>query len=937
VIPNDAIELLLPDADPERMDRARRVTTFLRLLASDAGSESTGPASAGSVRVSLERARQELELDTHRRIGAALSALLRHHLTEALGPDSFCSFGPPGLRPRTAWSQLEEVREERPGLPGVPEPGESALSVAVRLLESCRRLEVLGPDLALFEAHLCRALEGPRRGEAAFRRLLDASGDAPPAVWVGLIECTLDRGAVAAAAALLEESAVAVPQDRASGMAAGERLVRLRSWVRLLRDAPPGPSGVGAEAGTETSGGPIPVPLVELRERRPDWRAWLVGRPASARAARPETPRTASRSREHAGDRTDFGASVLGVFALQSDGSQVAVHLDVAPALQKQREDWLRERDGACTAPGELEQSIVARPEWAVRHRRAAEPLSGVLCEDALAVVLAPVLDDQGEVAGWLRLELEHHLVPSRARLELAAGAWRAAVLEARGRSLGCERPGPGMSACSEASAPRAGVGASDPRAAVLRELVEGLGIKTGQRGWWGFAVEGDRLERITGGGSLGPDSPDSPDSQRSPRSPRSPARVPADAPVLTRAVRSGSFVRYGSEDARGAHVALHPSTQSGLVVPLLGQGRVVGLVCIESARRRDLGAALERRLLERADAHMDPWTIARFRAWHVEHYGFDVHFEARHEVGADLLRDVLTAGRARAPVVVAGPPGSGKQVLARWIHFEGPRGGPLQLVSCRFRPADRALFEPGTLERAHQGTILLDGLDRLPRRHQRELIEHLSQCESQGSAPSSGTPRFLATMQAAPAEVFAAGRLLPDLARWFQRLHVVVPPLAERRDEFPGLVAVLLERFSKEEGVHAPRLDDPTLAMLWRQPWEGQVRELENLLYKLVVQHGGEDVHATQLERLARRLGFEWVRRASSREPDAELIRCALRSTRTGRGTLNKTRAALYLGWDPDTLVTRMKELGIDPSTLVDDPCARVSIVRNKTRRGSR
>jgi len=52
-------------------------------------------------------------------------------------------------------------------------------------------------------------------------------------------------------------------------------------------------------------------------------------------------------------------------------------------------------------------------------------------------------------------------------------------------------------------------------------------------------------------------------------------------------------------------------------------------------------------------------------------------------------------------------------------------------------------------------------------------------------------------------------------------------------------------------------------------------------------------------------------VRRASSRQPDPELLRAALAATANLRGTINKTRAALYLGWDPDTLVSRMEELG--------------------------
>jgi hypothetical protein len=62
----------------------------------------------------------------------------------------------------------------------------------------------------------------------------------------------------------------------------------------------------------------------------------------------------------------------------------------------------------------------------------------------------------------------------------------------------------------------------------------------------------------------------------------------------------------------------------------------------------------------------------------------------------------------------------------------------------------------------------------------------------------------------------------------------------------------------------------------------------------------------------VARRFQFELLRRVSSRHPEPELLRAALATTANLRGSINKTRAAMYLGWDPDTLVTRMTELGL-------------------------
>lgn len=413
MIPQDAIELLLPGAEPETADRARRVATFLRLLASDAG-----PTPAGSVRVSLERARGELEHDTLCRLGAAVADLLRHHLTGALGAESFCWLGRARMRPQSAWSLLEEAREERPGIAEVPEPGESALSVAARLFETARRLQLPRCDPSLFEAHLCRAKSGPRAGEEAFRALFEAGSElrGSAAALAGWVECALDRGAVAAAAVLLEENAALARSD--------DRLARLTSWVQLLRGVEPGRSSDLLDRGRTH----VPASLADLRDRRPEWLTWLAGR-------RAEMPHTAAggaievRCRE----RSDWGAVLLGVFALQQDGSQRALHLDVAPALQERLEAWLFERDGACGVSGQPERAVVVRPELIVWHRRDTDPLPGALGPASLALVLAPILDDMGEVAGWLRLEFEHHLVPARARLEALAAGWRTSVLAARG------------------------------------------------------------------------------------------------------------------------------------------------------------------------------------------------------------------------------------------------------------------------------------------------------------------------------------------------------------------------------------------------------------------------------------------------------------------------------------------------------------------------
>jgi len=107
----DILELLLPDAPPPVQDRARRITTFLRLLATDA--RSTSMVARGD---EVVRASEELERETRARTAAAIVALLAHHLGAGLTADTFTWFGEPALRYQDAWDRLAGLRERLPRL-----------------------------------------------------------------------------------------------------------------------------------------------------------------------------------------------------------------------------------------------------------------------------------------------------------------------------------------------------------------------------------------------------------------------------------------------------------------------------------------------------------------------------------------------------------------------------------------------------------------------------------------------------------------------------------------------------------------------------------------------------------------------------------------------------------------------------------------------------
>jgi len=108
--------------------------------------------------------------------------------------------------------------------------------------------------------------------------------------------------------------------------------------------------------------------------------------------------------------------------------------------------------------------------------------------------------------------------------------------------------------------------------------------------------------------------------------------------------------------------------------------------------------------------------------------------------------------------------------------------------------------------------------------------------------------------------------------------------------------------------------LEEEALAILWRQPWEGGVRELENFVYKLSNEALDRDfIDADLVCSVAEESRTELLVRIPSRHPRRSDLLSALASSQTLTGRVNKTRAARYLGWDPDTLVARMKDLHLE------------------------
>jgi len=239
-------------------------------------------------------------------------------------------------------------------------------------------------------------------------------------------------------------------------------------------------------------------------------------------------------------------------------------------------------------------------------------------------------------------------------------------------------------------------------------------------------------------------------------------------------------------------------------------------------------------------------------------------------------MREVLRAAEKTAasaiPVLIEGESGVGKELIARAIHGSGERRAkPFIAVNCGAIPenlVESVLFGhekgafTGATERhlgkfveASGGTLFLDEVGELPLPAQVKLLRALqeNQVEPVGARkPVKVDVRIIsATNRNLIADV-KAGRFREDL---FYRLHVfpiTVPPLRQRREEIPDLVRHFLARFCAEEGKRIHTVSAQALALLHKYRWPGNVRQLENAIFRAVVLADGDTLDTAEFPQIA-------------------------------------------------------------------------------------
>lgn len=308
----------------------------------------------------------------------------------------------------------------------------------------------------------------------------------------------------------------------------------------------------------------------------------------------------------------------------------------------------------------------------------------------------------------------------------------------------------------------------------------------------------------------------------------------------------------------------------------------------------------------------------------------------------SNVMRDVRQSVERAAPtnsrIIISGPPGSGKEVIARLIHAQSHRAdGPFAVVNCAAMHPDRMETElfgiegssdagrkVGMFERAHKGTLLLDEIGDMPLETQGKIIRVLQEQNFErvgGTSQVQVDVRVIASTTKDLTAEINAGNLREDL---YYRLNVVpihVPSLIERRDDIPILARHFMTNAAGTSGQAVREFSDDALAALQTYGWPGNVRELRNVVERLLIMAPGDASQGISANMLPPEIMGEAP--SVDVERNSEIMSLPLRDARevferqyllaqVERFSGNISQTANFVGMERSALHRKLKSLGV-------------------------
>jgi len=302
------------------------------------------------------------------------------------------------------------------------------------------------------------------------------------------------------------------------------------------------------------------------------------------------------------------------------------------------------------------------------------------------------------------------------------------------------------------------------------------------------------------------------------------------------------------------------------------------------------------------------------------------------------LFSMLETVARTTSTVLITGETGTGKEVIAKAIHHNSPRKThkfvaincgaiPETLLEAELFGHERGAFtgavgmRQGRFEQASKGTIFLDEVGTMSLGLQTKLLRALQERAFErvgGNQTIKVDVRVIAATNSALQEMIKEGSFRADLYFRLNVIPITLPPLRDRREDIPLLVAHFLKKFAPDA---PPQMSQSAMRSLMAYPWPGNVRQLENAIERAVTLSGGRtEIDVTDLLPEMQDVppptatpyvdlpdeGMDLSAYLSSLERD--LIKRALDRT---RGNRNKASEVLHI--KRTTLVEKMKRLGLE------------------------
>ena len=226
-----------------------------------------------------------------------------------------------------------------------------------------------------------------------------------------------------------------------------------------------------------------------------------------------------------------------------------------------------------------------------------------------------------------------------------------------------------------------------------------------------------------------------------------------------------------------------------------------------------------------------------------------------------NIYRLIEKVAQSKASVLITGPSGTGKELIAKAIHYGSPRKDrPFVSINCgaltetllesELFGHEKGAFtgaiamKKGRFELANEGTLFLDEVSEMPPSLQVKLLRVLQEMEFErvgGTKTIKVDVRILSASNRNIKDDVTEGTFREDLFFRLNVIHVEVPPLYERTDDIPLLVKHFIEKYRDDEGKNKVELSPEAWKALYSYSWPGNVRELENIIERAAVLNSGD------------------------------------------------------------------------------------------------